>query len=291
MPVWMIFRSVPQMPQARTRTRTSSSPGHRHRPLQQLEPVRARRAPSPSSCGESPLRDLLSRRAHCAGVGHDGRRPRTELYTSAAVRRISLVCVIAFRGPEVRGIIPSTTQGGRAMNLLDPQELASAPARRDARLPVADPDPARLQRRVHAVAADARSAAGGGAHQGAGRRAGRRQGMSRRRFLATASGHGGRLPGHERGVWLGLRREPGRGADAGDGQGAGPGALQAVRHGLPHPLPARRHADHGVRAPAGSRRQGGLEPGAGRQAADHRGAQVRELLQRGLPRQRHQGGA
>ena len=27
MPVWMIFRSVPQTPQARTRTSTSSSPG------------------------------------------------------------------------------------------------------------------------------------------------------------------------------------------------------------------------------------------------------------------------
>src|SRR6185295_8188048 len=27
MPVWMIFRSVPQMPHARTRTSTSSSPG------------------------------------------------------------------------------------------------------------------------------------------------------------------------------------------------------------------------------------------------------------------------
>ena len=35
----------------------------------------------------------------------------------------------------------------------------------------------------------------------------------------------------------------------------------------------------------------GLEPGAGRQAADHRGSEVRQLLQGGLPRQRHQGGA
>ena len=38
-------------------------------------------------------------------------------------------------------------------------------------------------------------------------------------------------------------------------------------------------------------RQGGLEPGAGRQAADHRGPEVRQLLQGDLPRQRHQGRA
>ena len=37
--------------------------------------------------------------------------------------------------------------------------------------------------------------------------------------------------------------------------------------------------------------QGGLEPGAGGQAADPRGPQVRELLQGDLLRQRHQGGA
>ena len=44
-----------------------------------------------------------------------------------------------------------------------------------------------------------------------------------------------------------------------------------------------------VRAREG-RRQGGLEPGAGRQATDHRGSEVRQLLQGDLPRQRHQGG-
>ena len=108
------------------------------------------------------------------------------------------------------------------------------------------------------------------------------------------SGHGVRdgrgLPGHERGVRPALRREPGRGARRRRWPGTGQGARQAVRHGLPHPLPARRHADHvTLRAPARGGRQGGLEPGAGRQAADDRRPQVRELLQGGLPRQRHQG--
>ena len=39
------------------------------------------------------------------------------------------------------------------------------------------------------------------------------------------------------------------------------------------------------------RRQGGLEPGAARQGADHRRSKIRELLQGGLSRQRHQGRA
>ena len=118
-------------------------------------------------------------------------------------------------------------------------------------------------------------------------------GMSRRKFFKTVRRNGGRVRGDERDL-----RE-GRGADlcGGEGRGDRPPARagarrfaeEPVRDGHAHALPARGHADQGVRRAARGGRQGGLEPGAGRQAADHRRPDVPELLQGDLPRQRHQG--
>ena len=61
---------------------------------------------------------------------------------------------------------------------------------------------------------------------------------------------------------------------------------------MPHALPARRHAAHGLRAPArGGRARPGWNPALVGKEQTHRGSQVRQLLQGGLPRQRHQGRA
>ena len=57
----------------------------------------------------------------------------------------------------------------------------------------------------------------------------KRHGMTRRRFLTTASGMAAAFLGGE-----GARGRP----------------QPAVHHGLSHPLPAGRHAHHGLRAPA-----------------------------------------
>ena len=65
-------------------------------------------------------------------------------------------------------------------------------------------------------------------------------------------------------------------------------AQRPVHHGHAHALPARRHAAGEFRALARGGRQGRLESGAGRQAADARRPEVQQLLQGNLPRQRHQ---
>ena len=108
------------------------------------------------------------------------------------------------------------------------------------------------------------------------------------RILPDRRRHGGRLRGAQRDLRHGLRREPRRSRDARDGPGARRRAQGPVHHGHAHALPARRHAAGEFRALARGGRQGRLESGAGRQAADARRPQVQQLLQGNLPRQRHQ---
>ncbi len=117
----------------------------------------------------------------------------------------------------------------------------------------------------------------------------RHQGMSRRAFFKTAAGMAAAFVAMNE--TYGPLYEVSR-AEAAIPEMAGEraqGLSKSVRHGYAHALSARRHAHHELRAPARSRGQSRLEPGAGGQAANHRGSQVRQLFQGSVPRQRHQG--
>ncbi len=108
--------------------------------------------------------------------------------------------------------------------------------------------------------------------------------------LPVRGRHGGGFRRDERDLRPALRRIARRGADAGYGERAREGAQGPVHHGHAHALPARGHAGHGVRLPARDGRQARLEPGHRREGADDQRPHVPELLQGGLPRQRHQDG-
>ena len=152
----------------------------------------------------------------------------------------------------------------------------------------ADPDADRLERRVHAAAAEREAEGGRGAPARHGRRARRRAGLEPPAVLPDRRRHGGGLRGAQRDLRHGVRREPRGSRDARDGAGARRRAQRPVHHGHAHALPARRHAAGEFRALARGGRQGGLESGIGRQAADARRPEVQQLLQGNLSRQRHQ---
>ena len=110
-------------------------------------------------------------------------------------------------------------------------------------------------------------------------------------LLPDRGRHDDRLRRHERGLRSALWRLAGRGQERRSRPGARRWAEGPVHHGRAHPLPARRHAARRLRARPRGGRQGGLESRARRQAADPGRPQVSQLVQGGLPRQRHQGGA
>ena len=76
----------------------------------------------------------------------------------------------------------------------------------------------------------------------------RQQGVSRRAFFQTAAGMAAAFVAMNEvyGPLYDVSRAEAQTPD--DGQGARAGALRPVRHGLPHALPARRHAHHELRA-------------------------------------------
>ena len=120
---------------------------------------------------------------------------------------------------------------------------------------------------------------------------GRKNGLSRRRFFQTAAGMTTAF------VAMNEVYGPIYGASPAEAQkrrsraGARRWAEGPVHHGRAHALPARRHAARRLRARPRGGRQGGLESRARGQAADPGRPQVSQLVQGGLPRQRHQGGA
>ena len=135
----------------------------------------------------------------------------------------------------------------------------------------------------------AEAEAGRGAHQGAWHQARQAPGAQSPRVLPDRGRHGGGLRRDERRLRPDLRRQPGGSGQPRYGQRARQGSGWPVHHGHAHPLPARRHAAREFRAIARGGGQGGLESCPGRQAADPRGSEVRQLLQGNLLRQRHQG--
>ena len=99
--------------------------------------------------------------------------------------------------------------------------------------------------------------------------------------------HVGRVPCHEHGVRPGLQRLARRGSHAGHGRGSRAQACGPVHLRLPDSFRARRlwpGGNHRARAV----RQAVLEPGA-REREVARPHEVRQLRERDLRRQRHQG--
>ena len=119
----------------------------------------------------------------------------------------------------------------------------------------------------------------------------RQQGLSRRRFFQTASGMAASFVAMNQVFGRLFEVSDGRGGDTGHGGRARAGAVEAVHHRRPHPFSARRHAADGLHQGARGGRQGRLEQGDRRQGTDHRRSQIRQLHQRNLHGQRHQGGA
>jgi len=77
-----------------------------------------------------------------------------------------------------------------------------------------------------------------------------RHGMTRRRFLATASGMAAAFLAMNEVYGALYEVSAARGPDAGRREGARGRPQPVVHHGLSHALPAGRHAHHGLRAPA-----------------------------------------
>ena len=118
---------------------------------------------------------------------------------------------------------------------------------------------------------------------------GKPQGLDRREFFQTAAGMAA--------AFVAMNDTFGALFDVSRAEAATPAMAQEraelaerpVHHGHAHAFPARRHPHPDVRAGAGGSGQARVEPGARRQAANHRGPEVEQLLQGDLPRQRHQG--
>ena len=88
----------------------------------------------------------------------------------------------------------------------------------------------------------------------------RKQGVTRRTFFKTAAGMAAAFVAMNDtyGPLYAVSRA--EAAYAGDGERAREGAEEPVHHGHAHPLPARRHARHGLRRPARDGRQAGWNP-------------------------------
>ena len=117
---------------------------------------------------------------------------------------------------------------------------------------------------------------------------GGKQGLSRRRFFQTAAGMAA--------AFVAMNEVYGEIFDVSAAEAATPDMAQERADALKDQFIMDMHT-HFLRddtrltsfrrhAPGG--RQGRLEQGAGRQGTDHRGPEVRQLLQGNLPRQRHQ---
>ena len=174
------------------------------------------------------------------------------------------------------------------MGFLTDDELRRAATGRNAAEHHADPHADHFQRRVHSRTTERTAKAGRGPSARHGRRTRQEAGPGSPPVFSDRSRHGGGVRGDERHIRRCVRREQSRSGDARHGAGARRCAQRPVHHGHAHAFPARRHAHPDLRASARGGRQGRLEPGAGRQAADHRGPEVEQLLQGSVPRQRHQ---
>ena len=179
------------------------------------------------------------------------------------------------------------------MSLLDPEDLAALAARRDAVVSV------RRSRRSSCRATSScrgpqtdKQRAVEARIKALGSELARHQGMTAPPLLRHGGRHGGGVRRDERRVRPGVRREPRRSGHA----GAWPTSArrrspdQFIMDMHTHFLRDDTRLEGFVRSARGGR-QGRLEPGARRQAADARGSEVRQLLQGNLLRQRHQGRA
>ena len=124
-----------------------------------------------------------------------------------------------------------------------------------------------------------------------GNRLAKHQGLSRRKFFKTAAGMAAAFVAMNDvyGPVFGVSSAEAATPDMANERAKS--ARGPVHHGHAHAFPARRHAPRRLREIARGRRPGGLESGVGRQAANARRPQVRELFQGNLFRQRHQGRA
>ena len=120
---------------------------------------------------------------------------------------------------------------------------------------------------------------------------GKPQGLDRREFFQTAAGMAAAFVAMNDTFGPLFDVEPGRGRDAGHGAGARRRRSRTSSSWTCTRISCATTRASRLRARARGGGQGRLEPGARRQAADHRGPEVRQLLQGDLPRQRHQGRA
>ncbi len=156
----------------------------------------------------------------------------------------------------------------------------------DTRYTRSNPDD--FQRRIHAVAADARPATRGKRGHPARRRAGAAPRHGSPPVPVEQRRHVGRVPRHEHRVRSRLQRLARRGRHAGHGRGSRAKACGPVHLRLPDSFRARRLWPGGNHRPRAVR-QAVLEPGA-REREVARPHEVRQLRERDLRRQRHQGG-